>query len=74
MYRTILMTIAMLTTTLCVFANAVTPDHGRTRIVQLQGRAIGQTRPIPPIDPTRGTSEGNLIKVNPRLCRGTPKV
>jgi hypothetical protein len=64
MYRTTLMTIAMLTTVLSVFANAVTPDHGRTRIVQLQGKAIGQTRTIPPIDPTRVTSEGNCFDVD----------
>ena len=64
MYRTTLMTIAMLTTVLSVFANAVTPDHGRTRVVQLQGRAIGQTRTIPPIDPTRVTSEGNCFDVD----------
>jgi len=61
MYRTLLMTIAMLTTGLSVFANAVPPDHGRTLIVQLQGRAIGETRPIPPLDPTRTTSEGNCF-------------
>ena len=64
MYRTILMTIAMLTTGLSVFANAVTPDHSRTLIVQLQGRAIGETRTIPPIDPTRTTSEGNCFDVD----------
>jgi len=61
MYRIILMTIAMLTTVLSVFANAATPDHGRTLIVQLKGRAIGETRTIPPIDPTRTTSEGNCF-------------
>jgi hypothetical protein len=63
MYRTILMMIAMLTTVLSVFANAMTSDHGRTRVVQLQGRAIGQTRAVPPIDPTRVTSEGNCFDV-----------
>ena len=61
MYRIILMTIAMLTTVLSVFANAATPDHGRTLIVQLKGRAIGESRTIPPIDPTRTTSEGNCF-------------
>ena len=61
MYRTLLMTIAMLTTGLSVFANAVPPDPGRTLIVQLQGRAIGETRPIPPLDPTRTPSEGNCF-------------
>jgi len=64
MYRTILMTMAMLTTVLGVFANAATPDHGRPLILQLQGRAIGQTRTIPPIDPTRVTSEGNCFDVD----------
>ncbi len=64
MYRIILMTIAMLTTVLSVFANAATPDHGRTLIVQLKGRAIGETRTIPPIDPTRTTSEGNCFDVD----------
>ena len=64
MYRIILMTIAMLTAVLSVFANAATPDHGRTLIVQLKGRAIGETRTIPPIDPTRTTSEGNCFDVD----------
>src|ERR671933_1113004 len=64
MYRTILLTVAMLTTVLSVFANAAPPDRGRTLIVQLQGRAIGQTRTIPPIDPTRTTSEGNCFDVD----------
>src|SRR6266571_4412107 len=64
MYRTILITMAMLTTVLGGFANAAPPDYGRIRIVQLQGRAIGQTRTIPPIDPTRVTSEGNCFDVD----------
>jgi putative peptidoglycan binding protein len=64
MYRTILMTIAMLTTVLSVCANAATSDHGRTLIVQLQGRAIGQTRTIPPMDPTKTSSEGNCFDVD----------
>src|SRR5215475_2042869 len=64
MYRTILMAIAMLTTVLSVSAHAMPPDYGRTRIVQLQGRAIGQTRTIPPLDPTRVTSEGNCFDVD----------
>jgi len=55
---------AMLTTVLGGFANAAPPDYGRIRIVQLQGRAIGQTRTIPPIDPTRVTSEGNCFDVD----------
>ena len=49
MYRIILITIAMLTTVLGVFANAAAPDHGRTLIVRLKGRAIGETRTIPPL-------------------------
>jgi hypothetical protein len=64
MYRIILMTIMMLTTVLNVFANAVTPDHGRTLIVQLKGRAIGETRTIPPIEATRATNEGNCFDVD----------
>jgi len=64
MYRIILMTIAMLTAVLSVAANAATPDYGRVRIVSLQGRAIGQTRTIPPVDPTRVTSEGNCFDVD----------
>jgi hypothetical protein len=64
MYRTILMAIALLTTVLSVFANAVPPDPGRTFIVQLQGRAMGQTRTVPPIDPTRTTSESNCFDVD----------
>jgi hypothetical protein len=64
MYRIILITMAMLTTVLGGFANAAPPDYGRIRIVQLQGRAIGQTRTIPPIDPTRVTSEGNCFDVD----------
>ena len=64
MYRTILLAIALLTTVLSVCANAVPPDHGRTFIVQLQGRAMGQTRTVPPIDPTRTTSESNCFDVD----------
>src|SRR5438132_7333806 len=64
MYRIILMTIAMLTAVLSVAANAATPDYGRVRIVSLQGRAIGQTRTIPPLDPNRVTSEGNCFDVD----------
>ena len=40
MYRIILMTIAMLTIVLGVFANAAAFDHGRTLIVRLKGKAI----------------------------------
>jgi hypothetical protein len=64
MYRIILITIAMLTTVLGVFANAAAPDHGRTLIVRLKGRAVGATRPIPPIETTRATSEGNCFDVD----------
>jgi hypothetical protein len=61
MYRTILLTIAMLTIVLSVFANAATPDYGRTLIVQLQGRATGETRTIPPLDPTKTATTGNCF-------------
>jgi hypothetical protein len=64
MYRIILMTIAMLTIVLGVFANAAAPDHGRTLIVRLKGRAIGATRPIPPVEATKATSEGNCFDVD----------
>jgi hypothetical protein len=64
MYRIILITIAMLTTVLGVFANAAAPDQGRTHIVRLKGRAIGETRAIPPIEATRATSEGNCFDVD----------
>jgi hypothetical protein len=64
MYRIILMTIAMLTIVLGVFANAAAPDHGRTLIVRLKGRAIGATRPIPPVEATKVTSEGNCFDVD----------
>jgi len=64
MYRIILMTIAMLTIVLGVFANAAAPDHGRTLIVRLKGRAIGATRPIPPVEVTKATSEGNCFDVD----------
>jgi hypothetical protein len=64
MYRIILITITMLTTVLSVCANAVTPDHGRTLIMQLKGRAVGETRTIPPIEATRTTSEGNCFDVD----------
>jgi hypothetical protein len=64
MYRIILITITMLTTVLSVYANAATPDHGRTLIVQLKGRAVGETRTIPPIEATRTTSEGNCFDVD----------
>jgi len=54
----------MLTTVLGVFANAATPDHDRALVVWLKGRAIGATRPIPPIDAARATSEGNCFDVD----------
>jgi hypothetical protein len=54
----------MLTTVLGVFANAATPDHGRTLVVQLKGRAMGTTRTIPPIDAARSTSEGNCFDID----------
>lgn len=58
------MTMAMLTTVLGVFANAAAPDHGRTLIVRLKGKAIGATRTIPPIEAARATSEGNCFDVD----------
>jgi hypothetical protein len=64
MYRIILLTITILTTVLSICANAVTPDHGRTLMVQLKGRTIGETRTIPPIEATRTTSEGNCFDVD----------
>jgi hypothetical protein len=64
MYRIILITMAMLTTVLGVFADAATSDHGRTLIVRLKGRAIGETRTIPPIEATRATNEGNCFDVD----------
>jgi hypothetical protein len=64
MYRIILMTIAMLTAILSVFASAAPPDQGRTRVVRLKGRAIGETRTIPPIEATRTTSQGNCFDVD----------
>src|SRR5690242_2508204 len=64
MYRIILITIATLMTVLGVFANAAPPDNSRTLIVRLKGRAIGQTRPIPPLEATRTTSEGNCFDVD----------
>jgi hypothetical protein len=64
MYRIILITMTMLTTVLSVYASAVTPDHGRTLVVQLKGRAVGETRTIPPIEATRTTSEGNCFDVD----------
>jgi len=64
MYRISLMTIAMLATILSVFANAAPPDQGRTLIVRLKGRAIGETRAIPPIEATTTTSEGNCFNMD----------
>src|ERR1051326_7634881 len=61
MYRTILLTIAMLTLVLSVVATAATPDHGRTLIVELQGRATGETRTIPALGPTRTATTGNCF-------------
>src|SRR5262245_36768807 len=64
MYRIILITIATLMTVLGVFANAAPPDNSHTLIVKLKGRTIGQTRPIPPLETTRTTSEGNCFDVD----------
>ena len=64
MYRIILMTMAVLTTVLGVFAHASTPDHGRTLIVRLQGKAVGETRSIPPVAAATTTSEGNCFDVD----------
>jgi len=51
------MTIAMLTVVLGVFANASAAENGRIWIVQLKGKAVGETRSIPPIEATRTTSK-----------------
>jgi len=64
MYRIILLTMAMFMTGLSAFATATTPDHGRTLIVQLKGGAIGATRPIPSLEVTRATSEGNCFDMD----------
>jgi hypothetical protein len=64
MYRIILITIAMLTTVLGVFAYAAAPDHGRTLVVWLKGRAVGTTRAIPSVDAARAASEGNCFDVD----------
>jgi hypothetical protein len=64
MYRIILLTMAMFMTGLSTFATATTPDHGRTLIVQLKGRAIGATRPIPSLEGTRAPSEGNCFDMD----------
>jgi hypothetical protein len=64
MRRPITMTIAVLTVVLGVFVNVSTAENGRMLVVQLKGKAIGETRSIPPIETTRTTSEGNCFEVD----------
>jgi hypothetical protein len=64
MRKTITMTTAMLTVVLGLLANASAAENGRTLVVQLKGKAVGETRSIPPIEATRTTSEGNCFEVD----------
>jgi len=64
MRRTNIMTTALLTVVLGCLANAPAAENGRTLVVQLKGKAVGQTRSIPPIETTRTTSEGNCFEVD----------
>jgi hypothetical protein len=59
-----IMTIAMLTVVLGFLANASAAENGRTLVVQLKGKATGETRSIPPIEATKTTSEGNCFEVD----------
>jgi len=63
MYRTIMMTIALFTTVLGFLANASAAENGRTFSVLLQGKDVGETRPIPLIETTK-TNEGNCFDVD----------
>ena len=64
MRRLITMTIALLTVVLGFLANASAAENGRMLVVQLKGKAVGETRSIPPIEATRTTSEGNCFEVD----------
>jgi hypothetical protein len=64
MRRTIIMTTALLTVVLGFLANASAAENGRTLVVQLKGKAVGETRSIPPLETTRTTSEGNCFEVD----------
>jgi len=54
----------MLTAALSALAQASTADNGRTLVVQLKGKAVGETRTIPPVEATGTTSEGNCFDVD----------
>jgi hypothetical protein len=65
MRRTITMTAtALLTVVLGFLAHASAAENGRPLVVQLKGKAVGETRSIPPIEATRTTSEGNCFEVD----------
>jgi hypothetical protein len=64
MRQTIILITVLLTIVLGFLANASAAENGRTLVVQLKGKATGETRSIPPIEATRTTSEGNCFEVD----------
>jgi hypothetical protein len=64
MYRTSILTTALLAVIFGFLANATAAENGRTLVVQLKGKAAGETRSIPPLEATRTTSEGNCFEVD----------
>jgi hypothetical protein len=64
MRRTMIMTTTLLTVVLGLLAHVSAAENGRTLVVQLKGKAVGETRSIPPIEATRTTSEGNCFEVD----------
>jgi peptidoglycan hydrolase-like protein with peptidoglycan-binding domain len=63
MRRTSTITVALLTFVLGFYTFAWAVGNGRTLVVQLKGKGIGETRAIPPVTAT-GTKEGNCFDVD----------
>jgi hypothetical protein len=63
MRRTSMITVALLTAVLGLYATAWTAGNDRTLVLQLKGKGIGETRAIPPVTAS-GTREGNCFDVD----------
>lgn len=56
--------IGMISVALGVLADASAADTSHTFIVRLKGKAVGETRTIPPLETTKTSSEGNCFTVD----------
>ena len=64
MHRRSSLITGMLMVVLGVLGDASAADPSRTFLVRLTGKAVGETRPIPPLETTKTSSEGNCFTVD----------